>query len=114
MLLLSQPPFLFFIKLAISGANKSCVIGAVPSQIYGNMVVFKVAACSIIKPGENCLLFLYGYLNWNKPRECVTITDFSALNSTTLMMKQDCGEQKSGYYGTATLRKPSAPIPIDV
>ncbi len=33
---------------------------------------------------ENCLLFLYGY-------------------SLTLMMKRDCGEQKSGYYGTATL-----------
>ncbi len=27
----------------------------------------------------------------------------SALNSSTLTMKRDCGEQKSGYYGTATL-----------
>ena len=31
------------------------------------------------------------------------ITDFSALNSSTLTMKRDCCKQKFGYYGTATL-----------
>ncbi len=35
------------------------------------------------------------------------ITEFSALNSSTLTMKRDCqgGEQKVGFYGTATLIK---------
>ncbi len=33
----------------------------------------------------------------------LNITEFSALNSSNLTMKRDCGEQKSGYYGTATL-----------
>ncbi len=35
----------------------------------------------------------------------IVTTDFSALNSSTLTMKLDCVEQKSGYYGTATLRE---------
>ena len=27
------------------------------------------------------------------------------MNSSTLTMKRDCGEEKSGYYGTATLKR---------
>ena len=41
----------------------------------------------------------------------VEITEFSALNSATLTMRRDCGEQKADFYGTATLKRTGGQIP---